>query len=190
MFDAHDAFPILTLRLLRSRGASDQGVTSPSSPAAPDGGELKSCKGVDASSGVINNGGGGSSEDWSIISGGGDGTVAHLSVVGLASAREAASGVAEAGVELRMIGDYEVQIQIVGGRGSTHSILALAIRRKGELFFEPETCSCSLCRHQQSSGRNFAFGHLPDGKYSSKGDWRWVGLMDWGWIPAMVLACL
>ncbi|CAM9258655.1 unnamed protein product [Ectocarpus sp. 4 AP-2014] len=107
VFDAHDAFPILTLRLLRSRGASDQGVTSPSSPAAPHAGELKSSKGVDASSGVINNGGGGSSEDWSIISGGGDGTVAHLSVVGLASAREAASGVGEAGVELRMIGDYE-----------------------------------------------------------------------------------
>ncbi|CBN73996.1 hypothetical protein Esi_0009_0188 [Ectocarpus siliculosus] len=107
VFDAHDAFPILTLRLLRSCGASDQGVTSPSSPAAPGVDELKSSKGVDASSGVINNGRGGSSEDWSIISGGGDGTVAHLSVVGLASAREAASGVAEAGVELRMIGDYE-----------------------------------------------------------------------------------
>ncbi|CAM9177663.1 unnamed protein product, partial [Ectocarpus fasciculatus] len=107
VFDGHDAFPILTLRLLRSRGASDQGVMSPSSPAAPDGGRLQSGKGVDAYSGVINNGEGESSEDWSIISGGGDGTVAHLSVVGLASARETASGVAEAGVELHVIGEYE-----------------------------------------------------------------------------------
>ncbi|CAB1106295.1 unnamed protein product [Ectocarpus sp. CCAP 1310/34] len=119
VFDAHDAFPILTLRLLRSRGASHQGVTPPSSPVAPDVGELNLCTGVDESSDVINNGGGGSSEDWSIMSGGGDGTVVHLSVVGLASAREAASGVAEAGVELRMIGDYEVRNQTIGGRGAS-----------------------------------------------------------------------
>lgn len=135
MFDAHDAFPILTLRLLRSRGASDQGVTSPSSPATPDGGGLQSCRGVDASSGVINNGEGDSLEDWSIISGGGDGTVAHLSVVGLASEREAASGVAEAGVELHMIGDYEVRSQIVGGRGCTHSSLPLPLIANGRITF-------------------------------------------------------
>lgn len=52
---------------------------------------------------------GDATEDWTIISGGGDGAVAHWSVVGLASAREVADGVEEAGVELHKIGDYEVR---------------------------------------------------------------------------------
>lgn len=94
VFDAHDAFPIFTLRLLRSGGNSDgEGVppSLPPQPTAPD------------------STGGSATEDWTIVSGGGDGTVAHWSVVGLASPSEVAGGTEEAGVELHKIGNYEVR---------------------------------------------------------------------------------
>jgi len=54
------------------------------------------------------NTGGNATEDWTIVSGGGDGAIAHWSVVGLASPSEVARGVEDAGVELHKIGGYEV----------------------------------------------------------------------------------
>lgn len=125
MFDAHNAFPILTLRLLRSGGgASKDDGASPSFSSVPppgcgfdlstpgkDGGAV-AADGSTCGSGVTrgrdSSRGDDATEDWTIVSGGGDGEVAHWTVVGLASAREVADGVAEAGVELQKIGGYEV----------------------------------------------------------------------------------
>lgn len=118
VFDAHDAFPILTLRLLRSGGAPNhEGIPSSSSPPPPPlpttgewGGLQASVPGdVGATAAGGASRGGDAAEDWTIVSGGADGAVAHWSVVGLASAREVADGVEEAGVELHKIGDYEVR---------------------------------------------------------------------------------
>eukprot|EP00752_Nemacystus_decipiens_P008616 g7695.t1 len=64
---------------------------------------------------------GDATEDWTIVSGGGDGAVAHWSVVGLASERELADGVEEAGVELHKIGDYEVSRKTRGALSSSIS---------------------------------------------------------------------
>ncbi len=94
VFDAHDAFPIFTLRLLRSGGTPNGEGMPPSLPPQPQ---------------VLRNTGGNATEDWTIVSGGGDGAVAHWSVVGLASPNEVAAGAEEAGVELHKIGDYEVR---------------------------------------------------------------------------------
>lgn len=100
VFDAHDAFPIFTLRLLRSGAAVDhEGATPSSSPQET----LNLSSGRDSR-------GGDATEDWTIVSGGGDGAVAHWSVVGLASTREIANGADEAGVELHKTGDYEVRL--------------------------------------------------------------------------------
>lgn len=122
VFDAHDAFPILTLRLLRSRGAPNHEGTPPSSPPplplptgggagqAPVPGKISATARTNShfTGGAASKGGGDATEDWTIVSGGGDGAVAHWSVVGLASAREVADGTEEAGVELHKIGEYEV----------------------------------------------------------------------------------
>lgn len=122
VFDAHNAFPILTLRLLRSGGASKNEVSSPSSSSVPTPGcgierSARGKGGAAADGSACGSGvtrgcdaarGDDVTEDWTIVSGGGDGGVAHWTVVGLASASEVADGVAEAGVELQKIGGYEV----------------------------------------------------------------------------------
>lgn len=119
VFDAHDAFPILTLRLLRAGGATNHEGTPPSSsPPTPAPVGLEASVPGEVCATAWRNGqfsggfscGGDATEDWTIVSGGGDGAVAHWSVVGLATAREVAEGVEEAGVELRKTGDYEVRV--------------------------------------------------------------------------------
>lgn len=91
--DAHGSFPVLSLRLICAGDNDDATVTSSSSlsPTIPlsGSGELTA--------------------DWSIISGGSDGTVAHWSVSGLTGkgGREA-GGVEEGSVILHKIGAYEV----------------------------------------------------------------------------------
>ena len=61
------------------------------------------------------------SPDWSIVSGGGDGTVVHWSVMGLASEQERRlEGGGEGGIDLRKIGAYEVIFGLhlaPGGKG-------------------------------------------------------------------------
>eukprot|EP00903_Cladosiphon_okamuranus_P010537 g9967.t1 len=116
VFDAHDAFPVLTLRLFRSGEAPNHEVTrsysSPPRPApvellAPVPGEVGATPTIKGHFAGGSSRGGDATEDWTIVSGGGDGAVAHWSVVGLASSREVADGTEEAGVELQKIGDYE-----------------------------------------------------------------------------------
>lgn len=94
VFDAHDAFPIFTLQLLRSGGTPNGEGVPPSLPPQPP---------------ISGNTVGTATEDWTIVSGGGDGAVAHWSVVGLASPSEVAVGAEESGVELHKIGNYEVR---------------------------------------------------------------------------------
>lgn len=110
VFDAHDAFSILTLRLLRSGGAPNHEATPPSSsppPTAPAEAVTTARRNGHFPGGASR--GGDATEDWTIVSGGGDGAVAHWSVVGLASPHQVADGAEEAGVELHKIGDYEVR---------------------------------------------------------------------------------
>lgn len=54
---------------------------------------------------------GDATDDWSILSGGGDGTVAHWSVLGLARRREEGIGGRrdERGIQFIQIGGYEVK---------------------------------------------------------------------------------
>lgn len=91
------------------------GGVDPSVPGTADAPAGRSFFGPGDSRGDDAARGGDATEDWTIVSGGGDGAVAHWTVVGLASAREVAGGVEEAGVELHKIGGYEVWFCLVAG---------------------------------------------------------------------------
>lgn len=92
--DAHAGFPVFSLRLLRS-GDSNYMDMVPSSPPTLGG---YSCRG------------GSATVDWSIVSGGGDGTVAHWLVVGLERRQERSGAAEHEGVVLHKIGAYEVML--------------------------------------------------------------------------------
>ena len=64
------------------------------------------------------------SPDWSIFSGGGDGTVAHWSVIGLASEQEQRiGGAGEGGTAICKIGAYEVRLVFHLARGEGYVLV-------------------------------------------------------------------